>query len=212
MATIAKRVKSKSSSHLILSPENILRWFKEAVYQTFLKNIAIKCYKNAEREVNNFKTKQAESKHFCFWYLVGKWNLKKIAKDEFASSSINIRKRIQDLENRLRFAKCVKTSLKPNNELNKFIKAIISSDLEQLPKINCSEVGTSILILSYPLYITIMEVSEEIWLTDTIHQFLESAVCDIPGLICATLLRHLGNEENRKSDRTVRLKLEDNQN
>ncbi|CAG8843725.1 23904_t:CDS:1, partial [Racocetra persica] len=58
MATIAKRVKSKSSSHLILLPKNILRWFKEAMYQTFLKNIAIKCYENAEREVNDFKTKQ----------------------------------------------------------------------------------------------------------------------------------------------------------
>ncbi|CAG8843339.1 30965_t:CDS:2, partial [Racocetra persica] len=59
-------------------------------------------------------------------------------------------------------------------------------------------------------------VSEETWLIDTIHQFLESAVHDIPGLsvhsTCATLLRHLRNEKNRKPDRTVRLKLEDNQN
>ncbi|CAG8523906.1 9740_t:CDS:2 [Cetraspora pellucida] len=75
---------TKSSSHLILLPENTLHWFKEAVYQTFSKNIAIKCYKNAEKEVNDFKTKQ--------------------------------------------------TSLKPNNELNKFIEAVISSDWEQLPK------------------------------------------------------------------------------
>ncbi|CAG8845729.1 11115_t:CDS:1, partial [Racocetra persica] len=58
MATIAKRVKSKSSSHLILSLKNILCWFKEAVYQIFLKNIAIKCYENAEKEVTDFKTKQ----------------------------------------------------------------------------------------------------------------------------------------------------------
>ncbi|CAG8750593.1 20174_t:CDS:2 [Cetraspora pellucida] len=40
-------------------------------------------------------------------------------------------------------------------------------------------------------------------------------MCDIPGLsvhfTCVTLLRHLGNEENCKPDRTVRLKLEDNQ-
>ncbi|CAG8604607.1 7620_t:CDS:2, partial [Racocetra persica] len=62
-------------------------------------------------------------------------------------------------------------------------------------------------------------LEEETWLTDTIHQFLESAVHDIPGLsvhsTCATLLRHLRNEENRKPDRTtirtIRLKLEDNQ-
>ncbi|CAG8837101.1 5485_t:CDS:2, partial [Racocetra persica] len=63
--------------------------------------------------------------------------------------------------------------------------------------------------------ISITEILEETWLTDTIHQFLEAAVRDIPGLsvhsICATLSKHLRNEENRKPDRTVRLKLEDNQ-
>ncbi|CAG8593015.1 5152_t:CDS:2 [Dentiscutata heterogama] len=111
--------------------------FLEVVCQIFSKNIAIKYYENAEREVNDFKTKQAESKHFGFWYLVGKWNLKKIVKEEFASSPhhlINVRKRIQESENRLRFAKRVKASLKPNNEFNKFIEVVISSDLEHLPE------------------------------------------------------------------------------
>ncbi|CAG8785111.1 2419_t:CDS:2, partial [Racocetra persica] len=63
----------------------------------------------------------------------------------------------------------------------------------------------------YTAYITITEISEETWLTDTIHQFLKSAVHDIPGLTYATLSRHLRNEENYKPDRTKRLKLEDNQ-
>ncbi|CAG8790937.1 20421_t:CDS:2, partial [Dentiscutata erythropus] len=212
-----------------------------------------------------------------------------IAKEEFASSPhhpINIRKRIQESEYRLRFAKCVKASLKPNNEFNKFIEAVIRSDLEQLPKNeplrswhintdaippivfnqflsefkqlciidnkyrfilpddikiwvkNSWELLTDDLTLpnlNKPKYnredeifflqirniflkykdISIKEISKKTWLTDTVHQFLEAAVCDIPGLsvhsTCATLLRHLGNEENRKPDRTVRLKLEDNQ-
>ncbi|CAG8532699.1 14207_t:CDS:2 [Gigaspora rosea] len=280
---LCNNLKGFITFHLILSPENTLRWFKEAVYQTFSKNNAIKCYKNAEREVNDFKTKQAESKHFCFWYLVGKWNLKKIAKEEFASSPhhpINVRKRIQESGNRLRFAKRVKANLKPNNEFNKFIEAIISSDLEQLPEneplrswhINTDTIppvmfdhfpsefkqlriindkyrfilpddakiwfehsweslmndltspnlnkpkynrGDEIFFLQMLCNISITEISEETWLTDTIHQFLEVAVRDIPGLsvhsTCATLSRHLGNEENRKPDRTVKLKLEDNQ-
>ncbi|CAG8851117.1 35817_t:CDS:2, partial [Racocetra persica] len=59
----------------------------------------------------------AESKHFCFWYLVGKWNLKKIAKEEFASSSHHL----------------INASLRSNNEFNKFIE-VISSDLKQLPE------------------------------------------------------------------------------
>ncbi|CAG8649876.1 7846_t:CDS:2, partial [Dentiscutata heterogama] len=85
-------------------------WFKEVVYQIFSKNIAIKCCENVEREVNDFRTKQTESKHFILvsgW----KWNLKRIAKVEFTSSShhpINVRKRIQESEKRLRFAKHVK--------------------------------------------------------------------------------------------------------
>ncbi|CAG8583332.1 4844_t:CDS:2, partial [Racocetra persica] len=200
---------TKSSSYLKLSPENTLYWFKEVVYQIFSKNIAIKYYENAEREVNDFKTKQAESKHFGFWYLVGKWNFKKIAKEEFASSphhSINVRKRIQESEYRLRFAKRVKASLKPNNEFNKFIEAVIRFDLEQLPEnkpLRSWHINTDA--------IPPIEISEKTWLTDTVHQFLEAAVHNIPGLICATLSRHLGNEENRKPDRTVRLKLEDNQ-
>ncbi|CAG8604397.1 10173_t:CDS:2 [Dentiscutata erythropus] len=221
---------TKSSSHLILSPDNTLYWFKRVVYQIFSKNIAIKNYENAEREVNDFKTKQVESKHFGFWYLVGKWNLKKIVKEEFALSPhhpINLRKRIQESENRLRFAKHVK--------FNKFIEAVISSDLEHLPENEPLQTTLFILPddakiwvenswefltddLSSPNLnklnrniflkykdISITEISEESWLTDTIYQFLEAVVRDIPGLSV-----HL-NDENRKPNRTVRLKLEDNQ-
>ncbi|CAG8823755.1 36430_t:CDS:2, partial [Racocetra persica] len=50
---IEKGVFENTSLFNALTSNNFL-----AVYQTFSKNIAIKCYENAEKEVNEFKTKQ----------------------------------------------------------------------------------------------------------------------------------------------------------
>ncbi|CAG8568886.1 40736_t:CDS:2, partial [Gigaspora margarita] len=276
---------TKSSFYLILSPENTLRWFKEVVYQTFSKNIAFKYYENAESEVNDFKTKQSWATGSYNFSPFVDWEMEP-QKDSkrricvITTSSNYVRKRVHESENRLRFAKHVKASLKPDNEFNKLIESVISSDLEQLPEneplrswhINTDTIppvvfdyfpsefkqlriinnkyrfilpddakiwfenswesltndltspnlnklkynrGDEIFFLQMLCNISITEISEETWLTDTIHQFLKAAVRDIPGLsvhsTCATLSKHLGNEENRKPDRTVRLKLEDDQ-
>ncbi|CAG8746323.1 10955_t:CDS:2, partial [Racocetra persica] len=102
------------------------------------------------------------------------------------------------------------TSLKPNNELNKFIEAIISSDLEQLPEneplrswhINTDTIPPIVLehFLSEFKQLRIINDKYRFILPD------DAKICT-----CATLSRHLGNEENCKPDRTVRLKLENNQ-
>ncbi|CAG8794481.1 3033_t:CDS:2, partial [Racocetra persica] len=174
-------------------------------------------------------------------------NLKRIAKEEFASSPhhpINVRKRIHESENHLRFAKHVKLAHQYryypavvfDHFLSEFKQLYIINDKYRFilpddakiwfensweshtndltsPNLNKLKYNKrdEIFFLQILCNISITKILEKTWLTDTIHQFLEAAVRDISGLTCATLLKHLRNKENCKPDRTVRLKLEDNQ-
>ncbi|CAG8833982.1 97_t:CDS:2, partial [Gigaspora margarita] len=126
---------TKSPVHLVISPENALSWFAKALEQVFVKKIVDKYSKDANNEINDFKIKKFESRHFGFWSLVASWNLEKITREEFASSPYHpaaVRKRIRESEDRDRLKKRIKANLDPKNEFICCINAILDANLDTL--------------------------------------------------------------------------------